>query len=121
MEEFYRLFGERVREAREALGISQHQLSVRVGVSRASVANIERGAQRVALHQWLEFAAALNVDPSSLVPGIGRREEGLQRAIRSERVPAAMAEWIERAVTRRETAASGSGEEDDENKPRDSS
>ncbi len=38
------------------------------GLSRASIANIENGKQRVFLHQLLQFADALGVEVSTLVP-----------------------------------------------------
>jgi len=113
MERFYREFGRRIRDAREAAGLSQEQLAQHVTMSRASIANIERGAQRVALHQWLQFADALAVEPMKLVPGIGRSEGSLERALRSERVPAAMANWIEQAVAQRKPRIPGTRGADD--------
>ena len=113
MESFYREFGQRLREARDALGWSQEQLAQQVGMSRASIANMERGAQRVALHQWLELADALGIEGMRLIPGISPAEGNLQRALRSERVPLAMANWIEQAVTQGKPREVGSKGEDD--------
>lgn len=64
---FYREFGERLRREREG-HLSQSQLADRVGLSRASIANIERGRQRVPLHMLRVFARELGVDPISLLP-----------------------------------------------------
>jgi DNA-binding XRE family transcriptional regulator len=47
--------------ARSQLGLTQNALATRLGISRASVANIEAGRQRIALHQAIDFAAALDV------------------------------------------------------------
>lgn len=55
----YEIFGKRVATERLARGLSQNELAQRVGLSRASVANIEAGRQRVLLHQVLEFAHVL--------------------------------------------------------------
>ncbi len=38
------------------------------GLSRASIANIENGKQRVLLHQLFQFADALQVSLSDLIP-----------------------------------------------------
>ena len=68
MEPFYREFGDRLRAARNARGASQGDIAAGVGLSRTSVANIERGRQRLSLHLLLEFARALEVDPCDLLP-----------------------------------------------------
>lgn len=72
MDWFYREFGARVREARGE-AITQQELARRVGLSRASVANVERGAQRVPLHMIVAFSEALNLNPEDLLPA-GRVE-----------------------------------------------
>jgi transcriptional regulator with XRE-family HTH domain len=46
----------------------QEELGTLTGLTRASIANIESGRQRVLLHQILQFAEALRVDLTSLVP-----------------------------------------------------
>lgn len=55
---------------RQARGtrLTQDALAQRVGLSRASVANVERGRQRVPLHMLYLFARALEVDAASLIP-----------------------------------------------------
>jgi transcriptional regulator with XRE-family HTH domain len=64
---FYREFGECLRREREGR-FSQSELADRVGLSRASIANIERGRQRVPLHMLRVFARELGVDPQVLLP-----------------------------------------------------
>lgn len=68
MEALYRAFGRALRSAREDAELTQKQLAERVGLSRTSVTNIERGSQHVALHQLFLFAAAVGVEPSALLP-----------------------------------------------------
>jgi transcriptional regulator with XRE-family HTH domain len=52
-EQIYKAFGAQVRKRREVLGLTQLQLSTRIGLTRESVANIEAGRQSVLLHQFL--------------------------------------------------------------------
>jgi transcriptional regulator with XRE-family HTH domain len=70
---FYRDFGARVRAARGD-AITQEELARRVGLSRASVANVERGAQRVPIHMITVFAEALDVAAEALLPSSPPRE-----------------------------------------------
>jgi transcriptional regulator with XRE-family HTH domain len=67
-ESIYRIFGRRLRELREDRGLPQQELAIMSGLTRASIANIEGGRQRVLLHQLLKFAQALRVDLSALIP-----------------------------------------------------
>jgi len=57
--EIYRDFGRKVAVLRNEAGMTQADLARRIGVSRASLANIERGEQRVYLHQVLSLLDAL--------------------------------------------------------------
>jgi len=67
-DQIYKAFGRKVRTRREGLRITQSDLSVRLGLSRASIANIEAGRQAVLLHQFLALADALAIPPMDLVP-----------------------------------------------------
>jgi len=100
MEHFYAEFGRRLRDLRRAAGLSQQELAARVDISRASVANIERGAQRVALHQAVELAAALGVDPIRLIPQTQGREARLVRVLREAGESDAVVAWGARAIGR---------------------
>lgn len=114
VEYFYEELGRRVREAREAAGLTQEELAQRVELSRASVANIERGNQRVALHKFVELAQALGVEPLRLLPRPAGRAARFGRVVRQAGVSSEIAQWGSRAVERLET-----GEKDDEaNQPR---
>ncbi len=68
VEDFYEQFGQRVRTARLGLGLNQEALGRRVGLERSSISNVEKGRQRVQLHMLLEFATALKVPPTQLLP-----------------------------------------------------
>lgn len=64
----YRRFGSRVRALREEKNVTQDELAKRVDLSRTSITNIERGRQRVLLHQMVGIAQALDADPTELIP-----------------------------------------------------
>lgn len=65
--EFYRDVGRRIAERRAALGLTQGELAPLVGMTRASLSNIERGAQRFLVNTLYDFASALNVTPPELL------------------------------------------------------
>ena len=70
MEPCYLLFGARVLQLREALGLTQDELRKKVGLTRPSIANIEAGKQRVLLHDVDRFAKAFGITPKNLMKGI---------------------------------------------------
>lgn len=74
----YRVFGSRLREAREQADVTQEELARRVDLSRTSITNIEKGRQRILLHQVLNLAGALNVDPAQLMPSDETAEPALR-------------------------------------------
>lgn len=65
----YQEVGRRIADLRAGLDMTQQQLADRVDMSRASIANTERGKQTVSLHNLYALAAALKVaDVSQLLP-----------------------------------------------------
>jgi transcriptional regulator with XRE-family HTH domain len=64
----YELFGEAMAFRRRQLKLKQSELAGRVGLSRASIANIECGRQNVQLHHAYDIAAALGVQVADLLP-----------------------------------------------------
>lgn len=65
-EPVYVSFGEVVKTRRLERGWTQTDLAERVGLSRASVTNIEIGRQRVLLSDLFDFARAFGVSPRTL-------------------------------------------------------
>ena len=63
----YKRFGEMIKKYRIAMNLTQEDLGRRVDLSRASIANIEVGRQKVALHQVYVFAKQLNISPEELL------------------------------------------------------
>lgn len=55
-EQEWRALGERLREAREYLGLSQQEVSELLGVSRPAVSQMEAGRRKVSTLELREFA-----------------------------------------------------------------
>jgi transcriptional regulator with XRE-family HTH domain len=67
-QEIYADFGRLVAERRKRQKLTQEAFAVALGMSRASVANIERGKQPVQLHLIYKIASILNADVSEFIP-----------------------------------------------------
>jgi transcriptional regulator with XRE-family HTH domain len=63
-------FGERVRSARLARGLSQEELAEAAGLHRTYVGSAERGLRNVSLQNILRLAKALDVRPGELLDGL---------------------------------------------------
>src|SRR5690349_14631997 len=72
----YREIGRVIHQLRDRRNpkMSQKMLAETVGVSRASIANIERGHHRVQLHVLYDIATALDVEPHDLMPHPDRQD-----------------------------------------------
>lgn len=67
-DQIYKNLGKRIRDLRKSLGSTQDQLAKRVGISRASLANIEAGRQQVLVHHLFALANALDLEsPAQLL------------------------------------------------------
>ena len=68
-DDLYSEVGRNIRRYREGARRTQEQVAAEIGVSRASLANIEVGRQKVRLHHLYAIAAALDLDsPAVLLP-----------------------------------------------------
>lgn len=67
-EPFYAQLGQRIADARSALHLSQAELGDKLEprLTRASIANIENGKQRVLAYTLVQIAARLRVDLNEL-------------------------------------------------------
>lgn len=70
IEPCHRLLGARIEHIRTTLGMTQEELAKRVGLTRASIANIETGRQRFLLQVVEKFAQSLGTTPKHLMRGI---------------------------------------------------
>jgi transcriptional regulator with XRE-family HTH domain len=61
------LVGQRIREGREQLGLSQEALADRVGTSVQQVSRAERGVQDIRISTLLRLAAGIGVSGSELL------------------------------------------------------
>lgn len=59
--------------------LTQQQLAIAAGISRASIANIEQGRHRIQLHVLYDLAEALEVTPQDLLPDV--RFRGPRKAL----------------------------------------
>jgi transcriptional regulator with XRE-family HTH domain len=70
IEPCHRAVGARVEQIRKMLGKTQDDIAKTIGLTRASVANIETGRQRLLLHTVEDLAQALGTTPKHLMRGI---------------------------------------------------
>ena len=68
--EIYRIIGATLAARRKKLRLKQAEVAEMIGLTRASLANIESGRQKLMLHQVYRLAKALQVETiTDLVPG----------------------------------------------------
>jgi transcriptional regulator with XRE-family HTH domain len=68
LEPIYKTIGEIIRRRRRRLELPQTKLAFSLGISRATLANIETGRQRVLVHHLYAFGEALDMNPGELLP-----------------------------------------------------
>jgi transcriptional regulator with XRE-family HTH domain len=64
----YKSLGALIRRRRRRLELTQADLAAKLGVSRASLANIETGRQNVLVHQLYDLSDALDLPVQDLLP-----------------------------------------------------
>lgn len=65
---FYSQVGRRVQRLREDRRLTQEHLAARLQLTRASIANLEAGRQRISAYHLVTLAATLGVTIGDLVP-----------------------------------------------------
>ncbi|GIT79905.1 hypothetical protein LLS1_15740 [Leifsonia sp. LS1] len=65
-----RLFGERVRAVRLALGMSQEEIADLAEMHVTNYGRVERGEANSELHTIVRLATALDTDPAELLAGL---------------------------------------------------
>jgi transcriptional regulator with XRE-family HTH domain len=113
-EVIYKAFGRAVATRRRKLELTQAELAARVGMSRASVANIESGRQSVLLHHVYGLAEALQIAKvSDLLPAKPSNRENTDMIILSDvdvtpRAKAQITDLIASALAQRGAKKAGS-------------
>jgi transcriptional regulator with XRE-family HTH domain len=59
--------GQNIKAARERAGISQTELAERIGTTRQQIGKYETGTQDMTVERMLRIAAALGVEPNTLI------------------------------------------------------
>ncbi|ASF45253.1 helix-turn-helix domain-containing protein [Methylovulum psychrotolerans] len=70
METIQKKLGQKIREQRGVIGLSQEGLADACGLHRTYIGSIERGERNVSLQNIVLIARALSVSPSTLLSGI---------------------------------------------------
>lgn len=60
-------FGQRIRDERKKLGLSQEELADRAGLHRTYIGMVERAEKNITLLNMQKIATALNVNINSLL------------------------------------------------------
>lgn len=71
----YREIGARIRARRDGLNKTQAALAADVGLSRPSLANIERGRQNLLIHQLYILSTSLKLNIQDLLPAVQEIDE----------------------------------------------
>ncbi|WBB84709.1 helix-turn-helix domain-containing protein [Micromonospora sp. WMMC264] len=99
VEPAYRELGDTLSRIRRAAGLTQREVADRAGVGRPTLANIEKGRQRVLYHQLLDIADALGTDPRELLPPPAATSPALDR-LDDLQSPADVIDWVRRGLAR---------------------
>lgn len=65
-----RVLGERIRDARLELGLSQEEVANLASINVSNYGKVERGLSNPTFHMLVRVASVLNVDPGALVAGL---------------------------------------------------
>lgn len=111
----YKQLGTIIKNRRRALGLTQELLANRLGISRASLANVETGRQRVLVHQLYRFAEQFGVSVATLLPDEAESSalQTLDDLLFSENVSLSQRQQIAALLQRNSVSASTSGGKDD--------
>jgi transcriptional regulator with XRE-family HTH domain len=66
----YKEIGKNIKKARLLKNLTQQELSDFINITRASIANIERGNQKITFLTLYQIADSLDISPKLLIPEI---------------------------------------------------
>lgn len=93
---YYKLLGLKIRKARLAANLTQHQLASAIGLTRTSVTNIEKGRQPVYLHVTARLAQTLRVTVGDLLPESATLDPNIEAKLVG--YPSPQKDWIARVM-----------------------
>jgi transcriptional regulator with XRE-family HTH domain len=97
----YEEFGRGLYRTRKAANLTQEALAERVGLSRTSITNIEKGRQHVSIHILFSLANALGIEPAELLPekkAAFNLEMMDQELLKESRLGQEAKEWVQRII-----------------------
>lgn len=95
---FYQTLGQRLREARRSVNLTQGDLARAVGVSRTSITNIETGRQPLYVHTLLRFAEILGITASELIPARKAVAPESDLAVHLKQLEQPKRDWVARII-----------------------
>lgn len=101
--------GDRVREHRTRLGLTQERLAERSELHWSYIGQVERGQNNVTLHNILRIAAVLEVDAGDLIRGLRAPAGNLQVTSPSSRKTAISGKTTRRAPSKRAASKKARG------------
>lgn len=111
--DLYKSIGWKIAAQRRAIRLTQQQLADHIGMSRASIANIERGEQSIMIHMLFAIAECLKIDDvSDLLPKPNVNKDGQLRLTGSDDFTKAERDQIDEIVAALATSALKSDLED---------
>jgi transcriptional regulator with XRE-family HTH domain len=69
-------FGQNVRAARHARGLTQEELAHLSDLSVVQISRIERGTREIRLSTVVKLLRALEIEPNQLFDGLARKRSG---------------------------------------------
>lgn len=99
-QDFYAEVGRRIRDARKRRKppLTQEELAGSVSLTRTSITNVEKGRQKFLLHTLADIAAALHVEPVSLLPAANEAADHQLDEVLKDR-PKSEKDWIKSTVS----------------------
>lgn len=100
--DLYNNIGQRVRNQRKIVKMTQDQLAAKIGVTRTSITNIEAGTQKLSIYLLYSIAIALELEITAILPLISEVEGELPETVQVEgytgKMSPSAAEFVREAV-----------------------
>jgi len=102
-DQLYQAVGRLVRAGRRRAKLTQDDLAQRVGLTRTSLTNIERGKQKIQVHTLYAIAEVLGFPPAALLPPQAwmYTPEAIEERLPESLLPEER-EWVKRVLATRE-------------------